>query len=174
MRWPEPTVVWRAVDAFLGAAYDGPPPSAVRARLDTLRALDADAFYDSPVFERQGEGPAARLLLRLGNRYYPHMKLAIERRPDRHGCLFRADTHDTHCCPVTTSREYQAFRQLMDLNQAVAHAVEAAWEREALPTFKTYLRDDLLRRQMAAQQGAARPGHRADALPQHPPTRAPG
>src|SRR5689334_15927656 len=132
MRWPDPAVVWRAVDAFLNVAYGGPPPSAVRSRLETLRALDAGSFYDSAVFERRGDGPDARIFLRLGNRYYPHMKLAIERRPDRHGYLFRADTHDSHCCPATTSREYVAFRQLMELNQGVAQAIEAAWERADL------------------------------------------
>ena len=155
MRWPDPPVVWRAIDAFLKVAYGGPPPSAVRSRLETLHALDASSFYDSPVFEHRGEGATARIFLRLGNRYYPHMKLAIERRPDRHGYLFRADTHDSHCCPVPTSREYPSFRQLMEMNQAVAHAIEAAWEREELPTFKTFLKEDLARRQVAAVQASA-------------------
>ena len=164
MRWPEPEVVWKAIDAFLKVAYGGPPPSAVRSRLETLRALDADAFYDSPVFERRGEGNTARIFLRLGNRFYPHMKLAIERRPDRHGFLFRADTHDSHCCPAVTSREYAAFRQLMEANQGVAQAVEAEWEREELPTFKTFLKEDLARRQIAAA-AAARPAHLSEQIP---------
>jgi hypothetical protein len=149
MRWPDPSVVWRAIEAYIKVAYGGPPPSAVRSRLETLRALEAASFYDSPVFEKKGEGNAGAgsILLRLGNKFYPHMKLAIERRPDRHGCLFRADTHDAHCCPVTTSREYQAFRQLMELNQTVAQAIESEWEREGVPTFKTFLKEDLARRQ---------------------------
>jgi hypothetical protein len=146
MRWPEPEQVWRAIDAYLKIAFDGAPPSAVRSRLETLSALDAGSFYDSPVFETKGEGATSRKLLRLGNRFYPHMKLAIEKRPDHHGCLFRADTHDAHCCPATTSREYQAFRQLMEMNQTVAQAIESTWEREGLPTFKTYLKEDLARR----------------------------
>lgn len=149
MRWPDPSLVWRAIDAYIKVAYGGPPPSAVRSRLDTLRALadDADSFYDSPVFEKKGDTGESSIMLRLGNKFYPHMKLAIERRPDRHGCLFRADTHDAHCCPVTTSREYQAFRQLMELNQTVAQAIESEWEKEGVPTFKTFLKEDLARRQ---------------------------
>jgi len=149
MRWPEPALVWRAIDTYLKIAFDGSPPSAVRSRLETLRALDADSFYDSAVFETHGEGMTVRKLLRLGNRFYPHMKMAIEKRPDRHGCLFRADTHDAHCCPATTSREYQAFRQLMEMNQTVAQAIEATWEQEGVPTFKSYLKEDLARRQTA-------------------------
>src|SRR5205814_1678195 len=124
MRWPEPAILWRAIDAYLKVAYGGAAPPAVSARLETLKAQDAKSFYDSAVFEKKGDGPAARLLLRLGNRFYPHMKLTIEQRPDKQGSLFRADTHDAHCCPVTTSREYQAFRQLMEMNQTVAQAIE--------------------------------------------------
>jgi hypothetical protein len=148
MRWPDPSLVWRAIDAYIKVAYGGPPPSAVRSRLETLRALDAESFYDAAVFEKKGDPSAsAAIMLRLGNKFYPHMKLAIEKRPDRHGCLFRADTHDAHCCPVTSSREYQAFRQLMELNQTVAQAIESEWEREGVPTFKTFLKEDLARRQ---------------------------
>jgi hypothetical protein len=146
MKWPEPPVVWQAIEAYIRIAYDGAPPSAVRSRLETLRALDAQSFYDSAVFEKKGDGPGAKLMLRLGNRFYPHMKLAIEKRPDKHGCLFRADTHDAHCCPAATSREYDAFRQLMEMNQTIAHSIESAWEREGLTTFKSFLRDDLARR----------------------------
>ena len=147
MRWPDPPVVWRAIDAYLRIAYGGPPPSAVRSRLETLRALDAGSFYDAAVFEKKGEGPTARVLLRLGNKFYPHMKMTIEKRPDRHGYLFRADTHDAHCCPATSSREYHAFKELMELNQNVAQQIEAEWEREGIPTFKTFLKEDLARRQ---------------------------
>jgi hypothetical protein len=112
--------------------------------------MEPGSFYDAAVFEKKGDAgaaAAAAILLRLGNKFYPHMKLAIEKRPDRHGCLFRADTHDAHCCPVSSSREYQAFRQLMELNQTVAQAIESEWEREGVPTFKTFLKEDLARRQ---------------------------
>jgi hypothetical protein len=147
MRWPDPSIVWRAIDTYIRVAYGGPPPSAVRSRLETLKALDADSFYDAAVLEKKGDGPTARVLLRLGNRFYPHMKLTIEKRPDRHGALFRADTHDAHCCPAVSSREYQTFRQLMEQNQALAQTIEAEWEREGLPTFKSFLKEDLARRQ---------------------------
>ena len=149
MRWPDPSLVWRAIDAYIKVAYGGPPPSAVQSRLETLRAMEPGSFYDAAVFEKKGDASsaAAAVLLRLGNKFYPHMKLAIEKRPDRHGCLFRADTHDAHCCPLSSSREYQAFRQLMELNQTVAQAIESEWEREGVPTFKTFLKEDLARRQ---------------------------
>jgi hypothetical protein len=147
MRRPDPALVWRAIDLYLEVAYGGPPPSAVRSRLETLRALDDASFYDGAVFEHRAEGGSTRTFLRLGNRFFPHMKLAIERRPDKRGYLFRADTHDAHCCPATTSREYEAFRQLMEMNQTVAQAVEQRWEAAGVPTFKSFLKEDLARRQ---------------------------
>jgi hypothetical protein len=140
--------VWKAIEIFLAQAYGGdrPLPSAVRTRLDALRSLSADDFFASAVFEKDGQSPPNKLSLRLGNRFYPHMKLTIERTPDRQGFLFRADSHDRHCCPPPGSREYGAFCQLMESNQQVAQGIEAEWANQGLPTFKTYLRDDLARR----------------------------
>lgn len=168
MPWqkPSPRVVWRAITAYLEAAYEGPSaggipagtPSAVRARLETLRSTPDDSFYDSPVLERPkpaapvrdpGEEPS-RYALRLGNAAYPHMKMVIDRSPDGRTYLLRADTHDTHCQPRPGSREAAAFAALCRDNRAVAERIEAAWETEGLPTFKRYLREDLERRKTAA------------------------
>ena len=146
MNWqrPSPRVVWKAIQTYLAHAYHGPPvdpsgpggpsllppipastPSAVRARLETLRSTPDEAFYDSPVFERgaaadkdkraDGEvkcdgkpdnkpGPLpAKYLLRLGNRFYPHMKLVIDRAPHGDSYLIRAD-HYTLSAVVTGQR----------------------------------------------------------------------
>ncbi len=81
------------------------------------------------------------------------MKLVIDRAPDGHGHLLRADTHDGHVRPAPGSRDYHAFARLMDLNREVADRIEAAWEADGLPTFKSYLRDDLARRR--ASKGPA-------------------
>ena len=178
MTWqkPSPRVVWKAIGVYLAVAYDGAPadppgvpagtPSAVRARLETLRSTPDPAFYDCPVLERgpaaAGAVPAAgreaedgpsRYALRLGNRAYPHMKLVIERSPDGRGYLLRADTHDTHITPKPGSREYAAFQELAAANRTAADGIEAAWEAQGLPTFKKYLRDDLERRRAAAGGG---------------------
>jgi hypothetical protein len=143
--------VWRAIEVYLAHAYSsGPLPSPVRGKLDTLRSLSAEDFYASPILERDAPANPSKLSLRLGNRFYPHMKLTIERSPDKQRFLFRADTHDRHCCPAPGSREYGAFCQLMEGNQKIAQAIEAEWAKEGLPTFKTYLRDDLARRAKAA------------------------
>jgi hypothetical protein len=157
MGWhkPEPASVWQAVTTYLSIAYDGAlnanglpagAPSAVKARLESLRLAPSSDFYGSAVFERDNAAHPTKFSLRLGNRCYPHMKLVIERSPDGHGHLLRADTHDTHCRPTPGTRDYHVFCQLMDKNREISERIETAWEEQGLATFKTYLRDDLARR----------------------------
>ena len=145
---PHPQQVWIAIDAYLRCAYDGAaPPKAVQSRLETLRkATENGDFYKSDVFERDSSQAPKKFSLRLGNRFYPHMKLSIDKRPDQSGFLFRADTHDRHICPTPASKEYARFRELMEMNQKLAQSIEAAWGEGGLPTFKTYLKQDLQRR----------------------------
>jgi len=148
VKWqrPTPSDVWKAIGIYLKEAYDGQPGGAVLERLEGLRQASGAGFYDSDAFEHEEAPMPARFSLRLGNRFYPHMKLVIERAPDGRGHLFRADTHDRHICPSPESREYAVFCELMARNQAVAQAIEDGGEKNHLPTFKTYLRNDLERR----------------------------
>ena len=140
----------RAVEIYMAHAYTGPPPSGVRSKVDTLRSLPEDELLSSPVFERDHLAPSGKLSVRLGNRLYPHMKLTIERSPDQMSFLFRADTHDRHINLQPGSRDYAEFAKLMSMNQELAQAIETAWADAHLPTFKTYLREDLSRRALAA------------------------
>ncbi len=187
---PSPRVVWKAIHIYLGHAYGGPAsgatpgaapgtaaddpdpygfsglpehtPSAVRARLETLRSTPDEAFYDSPVLERgptaprekDPKAPPTKYSLRLGNRSYPHMKVVIDRAPDGQTYLLRADTHDAHIQPKPGSRDYAAFQELSRINHALAEQIESAWEAAGLPTFKKFLREDLERRRAAAESGS--------------------
>lgn len=157
--WPRPTPqqVWVAVDVYLRAAYPGEPPSAIRARLETLHSMPPDEFYDSSVFERDAVAYPPRYRLRLGNTFYPHMKLVIDRAPDGRGHLFRADTHDDHCCPEPGSGDFAELIDLMEKNRTISHHVEAAWEKQGIPTFRTYLKADLARRTAGVPSPAAKP-----------------
>ena len=156
MEWqkPSPQEVWRAVDIYLDVAYaNSSPPMTVKSRLDALRAAGSGAFYDCASLERAAdEVPPQKYYLRLGNHFYPHMKLVIEPAPGCGGHTFRADTHDKHIRPAPQSKEYEAFRQLMEKNQKLSEVIESEWERANLPTFKQYLRDDLARRAANASQ----------------------
>jgi hypothetical protein len=153
MAKPNPQEVWRAIDAYLELAYHSTPPSAaVESRVDALRRADDVAFYDSQSIERDSADAPQKLAVRLGNPFYPHMKLVIEPTPDRSGYMFRADTHDKHIRPAPNSREYSLFCELMENNQKLAESIEHAWEEKGLPTFKQYLRNDLARRAASANR----------------------
>ena len=156
MAWetPNPALVWKPIEIYLSNAYERPPSLAVRQRLDQLRGSTEDAFFACNAFEATPREAPNRLDLRLGNRCYPHMKMVIERAPDGRRCLFRADTHDRHIQPAPGSREYDAFRQLREQNQSIAWKIESAWERQGVPTFKSYLREDLERRRREASGSA--------------------
>lgn len=146
---PQPALVFQAIDLYLAHAYgqSATPPGAVRVRLDQLRNTPPDSLFTCPAFERDPKNPRhARLCLRLGNRFYPHMKLSIDPRPDGRGYLFRADTHDRHICPPAGSKEADLFRRLMEQNQSLSQSIESAWSAAGLPTFKSYLKGDLARR----------------------------
>src|ERR1700712_4874902 len=135
---PATTDVWKAINCYMALAYSGPVPAPVRSKLETLRPMSTEDFYASPIFERDSKTAPSKLSLRLGNKTYPHMKLTIERSPDKNGYLFRADTHDQHVCPAVGSRDYETFCALMEINQKLAQAIEAEWAAMGLPTFKTY------------------------------------
>lgn len=143
---PPVSEVWKAIESYLRIAYPDTPPSAVRARMRTLHSLSDDDFFASDMFEKDSPERPTRWALRLGNSHYPHMKLCIDRRPDKKGFVFRADAHDKHCCPAQGSREFTNFQELMRQNQELTQQIESKWESDGLPTFKAYLRSDLASR----------------------------
>jgi len=142
----QPEDLWRAISIYLELAYPGSPPQAVQKRLDQLRAAPENAALKCAVLESDPPDLPTCHSIRLGNRFYPHMKLVMEIRPDRAGYLFRVDTHDQHACPAPASPDYEPYRTLMNLNRDLAQRIEAAWEKNGVHTFKAYLKDDLARR----------------------------
>ena len=142
---PDQALTQKAIEIYLANAYDAAPPLAVRSLLNLLKSWAGD-FYAAPAFAKTGEQNLPRCTLRLGNSFYPHMKLALEPTPDGSGYLFKADSHDKHLCPAPTHPDYSAFMDLRSKNQKVVEAIESAWADAGIPTFKTYLKADLSRR----------------------------
>jgi len=64
--------------------------------------------------------------------------------------FFKADTHDRHCCPSAKSPEYQAYLAMCEKNEHLSRQIESAWTAVGIPTFREFLRQDLVRRQAAA------------------------
>ena len=145
---PQPAVMFQAIDIYLHHAYaPGLPPKAVQARVEQLRRTDPQEMFTCPVLEHdRKDATPSRLLIRLGNRLYPHMKLSVEPRPDRRGYLFRADSHDRHVRPPEGSRDAELFRRIVEHNAALSQTIEQAWGQAGIPTFRTFLKEDLAKR----------------------------
>jgi hypothetical protein len=140
---PQADLIRRAIDVYLATAFAGKLPARLGATLQTIATCDSDLLSCQSFAKTE---PPLKYSLRLGNSFYPHMKLVVEQAPDASRWLFRVDSHDRHACPQESSREYGAFCQLMAENQKVAEKIEAAWEQQGVPTFKSFLREDLQRR----------------------------
>ncbi|HZH03166.1 MAG TPA: hypothetical protein VEY30_05230, partial [Myxococcaceae bacterium] len=123
---PPSALVWKAIDIYLESAYGAALPLAVKSRVEALRALDEEAFFESEILEQEAASGSARYCLRLGNRFYPHMKMIVETAPGGQGFVFRADCHDRHCCPPEGAPEYTEFLDLMEKNRVLAQGIEAA------------------------------------------------
>src|SRR4029434_539097 len=90
---PSPAEFLKAVDIYLNRAYHGAPPSAVRLRVETLRAMPNDEFYPSALLETDSPRCPVKFFIRLGNQSYPHMKLALFRQPGA-AWAFAVEEHD--------------------------------------------------------------------------------
>lgn len=140
---PSAITVGRAIESYLQCAYESAPPTPIAALLEKVRAAPADGFYECGAFERDTPRGGERYALRLGNRYYPHMKLIVEHLPSRDAWFFRADTHDDHVSVAPSDPDYPAFQAMTANNRAVAAAIESAWAADGLDTFRAFLRRDL-------------------------------
>ena len=123
---PRPADFLKAVDIYLNLAYRGTPPSAVRLRVETLRAMPDGEFYESAVLQKDSSGCMAKFFLRLGNQTYPHMKLALFRQPDA-AWAFAVEEHDQVGVPTPSSREYHFFSKMVAHNRELAIEIERAW-----------------------------------------------
>jgi hypothetical protein len=146
---PDPADVQNAINAYVRLAHPQGPPMVVQSMLSTLKAWGGP-FFRCPIFVKDINNPPRRYSVRLGNSFYPHMKLVIEASPDDEKWLYKADSHDRHCCPPASSPEFPAFNELMVKNQRLSEEIENAWAQQGLPTFKTYLQADLARRREEA------------------------
>src|SRR3954463_8580408 len=136
---PNPDDVLRAVDTYIKVAYeDTAPPLTVQTQLSVLRSWKGP-FFRAPVIASDGGQPPKRYSIRLGNKHYPHMKLAIARSPDGQGYLFGPDTHDAHCLPPAGHPEHAAYREMMEKNRELASKIEVSLEKKGLATFKSFL-----------------------------------
>lgn len=132
------------MEIYLGLSYPaGPPPEAVRRRLEWAPDVEPATLLTRPPFERVGKASGAEapiFALRLGNTRYPHMKLQVQPWPNEAGFMLSVNTHDQVLALDPNSSDAAAFREIQAENQRLKEAVEGAWGEAGLPTFLNYLR----------------------------------
>ena len=153
-----------AVRLYLEEAYgESPVPPEVRKRLawgdgESLADLAAGPGPNpngaggagAPGFERTPTDAPPRecrhLRLRLGNRAYPHMKLAVDRIPETDDWVLAVDCHDRHILASVPPDQRGALEALFRENAALKTRIERRWTEAGQPTFENYIHGRLGKR----------------------------
>jgi hypothetical protein len=149
-------ILQQAIDLYLPLAYpDGSVPPAVRSRIAAIQALPPQADVPQNLLERDPANCLPSYALRLGQPKYPHMKLVIEPQPEAtplparledRPFLLRVDAHDRHLHAAPGSPDAAWLASVRASNQDLTERIESAWSAAGLPTFKDFLRQQLLAR----------------------------
>ena len=139
------------VRLYLAEAFpEGRLPLATQARLQWPAGETLADLALGPAFERRPHGapPDAcqRIRLRLGNSFYPHMKLGVDRVPDSEDWVLVVDSHDRPLLAAVAEHERVAVEELIQKNTVLKERIERRWREAGLPTFEQYIRDRLRRR----------------------------
>lgn len=150
----------RAIAIYLELSYpDVPVPEAVRRRLSWQETPGPVPLHEPMKFESSRSGPdnAPIYAIRLGNAFYPHMKLQVQPWPSPAGFLLSVNTHDQVAPPDPDSPEAEGFRTLQTANQLYKQRIETVWEEAGLPTFLGYLKDYIQKEEARAADSEASP-----------------
>ena len=136
-----PELFRKALELYLERAYpDGVVPA--RAAVDGASlATTADilALFSPETSPNPGGDDVRRMVLRLGNHRYPHMKMALMEFLEPGEWMWSVDTHDR--APVDpTSPDWGAWQELRIHNLKLKARIEAAWRRNGVPTARVVAR----------------------------------
>jgi hypothetical protein len=132
---------------YLEQAYpSGPPPenrrqfSHLDEHLSLEEILHLKGVETLPPASSAQSRPA--YALRVGNEWYPHMKVVLRPLDDDGAYIFTVDTHD-HVSVPDGSPEADALRALKARNTELARLVETKWTQVGVPTQAAALREYL-------------------------------
>ena len=154
-----------AIAIFLAIAYPQGEPAIVVDCYRPVGAFDPVAWLMRECVERTPPDAPIEVVrsfaIRLGNYFYPHMKLRISRPPRESSCLFTVDSHDAFLKAPPGSADFEALEQVKRQNNEMVSRINDAWDAAGLPTERNYLR---LKIQQAKDRGAQ--GRSPDQPPQ--------
>ena len=147
---PSADQIRRAVRLYLEIAYpSADPPESVRKAIPPEEPFEPLDWLSSGAAEYDGQiqgGEVKAFALRLGNRFYPHMKLRLARPPNDDQFLFMVDAHDAMLQCHARASDLPAIEELKRRNAEIGQAIVSAWMAAGLPTEQTYLRKKIARK----------------------------
>jgi hypothetical protein len=146
----------RAVGIFLEHAYPGGNVPANRSQfVGWSDSTPLDVLLQTKGVERPTENEPSltvRYALRVGNQWYPHMKILVCATGSENDIVFAVDTHDQLKLPPGSPEE-AVFRELQARNQELARHVESIWEQSGVPTQAGVLRQYLANARSTRSEG---------------------
>jgi CheY-like chemotaxis protein len=120
---------------YLHHAYEGrEPPPAARIDVSQLRdANDVLELFTEEIPPNPGGETHLHLVLRLGNSYYPHMKLALMEFMDPGQWFWSVDTHD-RARIAPDSPDWPLWEKVRKKNLEIKETVERAWREAGITT----------------------------------------
>ncbi|MFO0948401.1 MAG: hypothetical protein U1D30_21185 [Planctomycetota bacterium] len=144
-----------AIRTFLELAYPGGNVPENRRHFSALHGDESlESIWGLSGVEKlppKAPGDPIGYSFRVGNAWYPHMKVTLQPYPSAPGFVFGVDTHDHFKLPAN-SPEVEGVRALQAKNLELARQVEEAWAARRIPTQRGLLEQYLEK----ARQGAGR------------------
>jgi len=146
-----------AIDIYVSRAY----PDGADERISQKFAIPDDCDLAGWLIEAVGEPEPAdadidsvrSIALRLGNAFYPNMKMRLTRPPGNDVFLLMVDSHDVMLAAPPGSPDYEALEELKAANAAIVSDVTHAWDAAGLPTERNYLRDKIRQARKCGDRG---------------------
>jgi len=138
-----------AVDMYLSKAYPDGAPQRVLEKFTVPDDSDLAKWLMETAGEPEPGGldidSVRSVALRLGNAFYPNMKIRLTRPPGNRQFVLMVDSHDVMLSAPEGSADHQALEELKSANSAIASEVTHAWDAAGLPTERNYLRSRILK-----------------------------
>ena len=112
-------------------------------KTDLLELLQSKAIIESKHIDEANH--IEKYWIRMGNDFYPHMKVCITKMPINASFILSVDTHDQHVLDILPkdTEQWKKFSEVQKQNMRLKKKVEKRWKRENIPTEQSYLEVDV-------------------------------
>lgn len=142
---PDAAAIRQAVDIYMKHAWITPPGEQFTSQLPPQGDFDPAAWVMGELVERDYSGDKTldnlkSAAFRLGNTFYPNMKLRLNRIPNSNEFLFSVDSHDAILQAPEGTPDHAMLEELKAANAQIAEAILGEWDKAGIMTERNYLR----------------------------------